>query len=325
MKLVTVILPAYNNERFIAEAVESVMGQTYRAIELIIIDDGSTDRTGDISAGYARRHPARIHYLRQDNRGPGAARNLGLRHARGSFIAFLDADDIWLSAKLVKQVGVLERDRSVGLVYCDNYFVDEQRREQVGYRRMVKLHRGNVAPVLFQHYFIITSAVVLRKECVDAIGLFREDIRLGEDYDYFLRLAYRYPVELVREKLYERRNREGSLSNQDYALNATNDIGTLKEFVRQRPGFYSTNRRLVRRRLREYYFALGYYYFRQGRNGDAFGNFVHSLCHGASGRAIKCFCLCFFPLWLIDAVKRSLRPIGEEKGGMRFVAGRGNR
>jgi glycosyltransferase involved in cell wall biosynthesis len=118
--LVSAITIFLNAERFIEEAIESVFAQTYRRWELLLVDDGSTDGSTAIARRYAAAHPDRVRYLEHanhENRGMSAARNLGIRHARGSYIAFLDADDVWLPEKLGEQVAVLEREPEAGLVY----------------------------------------------------------------------------------------------------------------------------------------------------------------------------------------------------------------
>jgi glycosyltransferase involved in cell wall biosynthesis len=307
VKLVSVIMPVFNNERFISDAIESVLRQTYDRWELLIVDDGSNDASGRIAESYERRFPGQIWCLRQDNRGPGAARNRGIRRARGRYVAFIDADDVWLPVKLERQVAALERDAAVGLVYCDNYFVDEKRQAIPGYRREVTLYQGQVAPMLFQHYFIITSAVVIRRACCETVGQFREDIRVGEDYDYFLRCAQRYPVGLVAEKLYERRHRSGSMSSRDDAVNARNDIEILTTFARENTVFYRNNRSAVRSRLRDYHFSLGYYYLQNGWNAEARKYFSGSLRYGVSAKGLKGLCLWPVPYRWVHAFKRIIR------------------
>lgn len=125
--LVSIITPCYNGERFIAETIESVIGQTYPRWEMFIVDDGSKDRTAEIASGYAQRD-ARIHVLRQQNAGTATARNAGMRLARGRYIALLDADDVWDAAFLEKQLAFMAAKGA--LCVCGAYRrVDEQSRE----------------------------------------------------------------------------------------------------------------------------------------------------------------------------------------------------
>src|SRR5256885_6022630 len=109
--LVSAITIFYNGKTFIAEAIESVVAQTYPSWELLLVDDGSTDGASEIARDYAARHPERIRYLEHDghrNRGMSASRNLGLQHSRGALVAFLDSDDVWLPEKIARQVATLD-------------------------------------------------------------------------------------------------------------------------------------------------------------------------------------------------------------------------
>jgi glycosyltransferase involved in cell wall biosynthesis len=115
--LVSVVMPSHNSEAFLGDAVESVLGQTYRPIELLIVDDGSTDGSAGLMEGLARHYPEQVRCLRQRNRGPYPARNLGLGRARGEFIAFLDADDYWHPA-LVAKLAARIRQGQLDLAYC---------------------------------------------------------------------------------------------------------------------------------------------------------------------------------------------------------------
>ena len=119
---VSIVMPVWKSERYIAEAVKSVLGQTFEAFELLIVDDGSPDGSLDICRAFS---DPRIRYLRQENRGLAAARNTGLRHARGEFIAFLDSDDIWEPEKLERHVAHLRSSPGVGVSFCYSVFVDE--------------------------------------------------------------------------------------------------------------------------------------------------------------------------------------------------------
>lgn len=121
----SVIVPFFNAARFLVDTVESVLGQTYDAWELLLIDDGSSDDGTTIAVSYSERHPGRIVYLAHPghaNRGVAAARNLGIRHARGEFLALLDADDVWLPDKLQEQVPLLESHPDVGMLYGNSLF-----------------------------------------------------------------------------------------------------------------------------------------------------------------------------------------------------------
>src|ERR1051325_1579612 len=123
--LVSVIVIFLNAARFIGEAVTSVFEQTYDSWELLLVDDGSSDGSSEMSQQYAERHPGRIRYLmhpNHQNRGMSASRNLGLSHAKGDFIAFLDADDVWLPEKLQKQVAIMQAQPKAMMVYGSSQY-----------------------------------------------------------------------------------------------------------------------------------------------------------------------------------------------------------
>jgi len=120
---VSVIIPAYNGAAFLPEAIDSVLAQDYEPLEILVVDDGSTDDTHDVLRPYAPR----IRYFYQENRGPSAARNLGIERARGDLIAFLDADDRWLPGKLAAQVAALGTQSAAALVHTDVLFWDPTR------------------------------------------------------------------------------------------------------------------------------------------------------------------------------------------------------
>jgi len=185
---VSVIMPAYNVEPFVAESIESVLGQTYRDYELVVVDDGSTDGTRAVIERYAAACPDRIRVLLQENLGPARARNAGLRIGRGAMYAFLDSDDVWAPAYLAEQMRILETEPWVDIV-TGNAFL---RGASSGGGTARPFPDPRPAPDLLQillddeAVFIMT---VLRREVLDAIGGFDEDLHTNEDYDLWIRAA----------------------------------------------------------------------------------------------------------------------------------------
>ncbi len=194
--LVSAILPVFNRETSVARAVESVLAQTYRHTELIIVDDGSTDATADILAGYADR--ATI--LNQRNGGAYKARNLALRHATGDLVAFIDSDDSWLPEKLARQVPLMRRPE-VGLVFGDVRILRRpvDRSEPIG-RTAFQInppHRGRVAEAFVRANFVPTSTVLVRRACLQRWGGFSEESRLSADYLAWFRIALEHELDYV--------------------------------------------------------------------------------------------------------------------------------
>lgn len=195
--LVSVIIPSYNAGKFIAAAVDSVLGQTYKNYEIVVVDDGSTDNTKEVLKPYIDQ--GKIRYIYQENKKQAAARNNGIKHSRGELLAFLDADDVWLPGKLELQVPLF-RDEEVGMVY-GNGVIWENGSERP--RSPTKgPQKGNIFyPLMVYGSHIWASTVILRRECVDKVGLFNESKSYvgTEDYDMWLRVAYHYKVDYVPE------------------------------------------------------------------------------------------------------------------------------
>ena len=195
--LVTVVIPAYNSKDLIGTALDSVLRQTYTPVETIVVDDGSTDGTGD----WVRAQYPAIRVVRIPNQGPSSARNQGIHLATGKYVAFLDADDEWHSGKLEAQMSVMERYPEIGLVATD--WIRTAQFESVpkdlpiswiSYADMLKLNR-------FQ-----TSTVLIRKDLVDSLEGFDAQVDGAEDWDLWLRASAKtrigkidYPLVMYRD------------------------------------------------------------------------------------------------------------------------------
>jgi glycosyltransferase involved in cell wall biosynthesis len=194
MPTVSVIIPAYNAEPFVAETVESVLHQTYQDLEIIVVDDGSTDRT----AAALEEFGDRVRVLRQANAGVAAARNAGVRMASGSWIAFLDADDLWLPHKLERQLLL----QHAPLVYTDRFNIGARGELPVVQSEVTKMHDGDVfMPLLLEGNFITNSSVLIRRNVFDAAGGFASGVSPAEDWDLWLRVAEQHPVAFCPEPL----------------------------------------------------------------------------------------------------------------------------
>jgi glycosyltransferase involved in cell wall biosynthesis len=167
--LVSVIIPVFNGERFLREAVESVLAQKYSPVEIIIVDDGSTDDTATV----ARSFPETVRYLHQTNHGPAAARNRGIEQAQGDLIAFADADDLWPSHKLELQLPYLIRDSKIDIV--------------LGRIQQVLLSETQAKEIGDPAFSVNLGSAVIRKSCFERVGLFDETMRYSEDVDWFMR------------------------------------------------------------------------------------------------------------------------------------------
>lgn len=195
---VTVVIPAYNRSQALRPTIDSVLAQTFTDWELLVVDDGSTDDTGDVVRSCT---DPRIRYLRQANAGHSAARNLGLEHARGELLAFLDHDDRWLPEKLARQVQYLDRHPEVVLVYAEWEAVDEDSVYQ-GPGKKVVVEGEAWKELLTEHNFVHSMSLpLLRTEQVRRVGGFRAEMDICDDLDLFLRLARLGPFGFVPEVL----------------------------------------------------------------------------------------------------------------------------
>lgn len=176
--MISVIIPVYNGERFLAEAIGSVLGQTLPPDEIIVVDDGSTDGTAAIATGLASTSPLPIRYVYQENRGPAAARNAGIKLAHGDFLAFLDADDLWVPEKQQWQMTLMAAEAGVDIVTgLTQQFLDPVDASSGTSRRIVD------HPYSDPHF----QSKLFRAVLFDRIGLLDESLRLGEDIDWLVR------------------------------------------------------------------------------------------------------------------------------------------
>ncbi|MDD5072392.1 MAG: glycosyltransferase [Candidatus Omnitrophica bacterium] len=277
MPKVSVVIPAYNCERFIAAAVNSVLGQSYKDYELIVVNDGSTDSTENALSGFR----SRITYISQKNGGPANARNAGVLAAEGEYVAFLDQDDAWLPDKLGMQVDLFEKKGSLGLVYADEYMLKDGSFNDYGPGNLRTFqfrppHRGKVFKYLFAQNFIPTSSVMARKECFSKVGLFNSALVPIEDYDRWLRIAAFYEVDFIDRPLVRYRDHAATFRKDDVRT-FTNIVNTLKGVIADYPDLNGLIDRRGRGELSRFHVILGRRHLRRNDPGKARENFKSAL------------------------------------------------
>jgi len=198
--LVSVMIPSYNGAQFIEETLESVLSQTYRNMEIIVLDDGSTDSTGEIVQSIANRDH-RIIYKYQCNVGLAETRNRIVNMSKGRYVAFLDQDDLWLPTKIEKQVRLLENYPDVKFVYGNFIIYDEENKnERVAYKR--KQPEGNVFERFLYFYPVGIVTVVVEKDVLAEMdSLFDVKLSHAEEYDVFMRILYAHSAAYIQEPL----------------------------------------------------------------------------------------------------------------------------
>lgn len=209
---VSVVIPAFNSAAYLAQAIESVLAQSRPPLETIVIDDGSVDDTRAVALAYP------VCYVYQENRDRAAARNAGAELARGSLIAFLDADDVWMPEHLAACVEALER-RPEASACATNYVIADERLTPIGWARATE--RSRTLAALLVENSIATSTVVVRAETFRQAGGFDESLKGSEDWELWLRLAATAPIGHVEATTVVYRDREGSAS--DRALDVLAD------------------------------------------------------------------------------------------------------
>lgn len=210
MSLVSVIVPVYNRAGYVCEAIESILNQSYREVEVVLINDGSTDDTIDVLMRYQNTHPTRVIVIDQKNSGQVVARNNGIKKASGKYIAFLDSDDTWAENKLELQMPLFS-EKDVGLVYSGIYNIDEN-----GKLIDEELCDSALVDDIYYHLLIRNrmtgGTVVVSREALDKVGLFDEAFSAAENWDLWLRISKHFKARLVNQPLVYYRKHPGNMS-----------------------------------------------------------------------------------------------------------------
>jgi len=273
---VAVIVPCYNAANYLARALESVLAQTYTDLCICAVDDGSTDRTPEI----LKRYSGFGLHFRQEHAGQAAARNQGIRMSRSRYVAFLDADDYWLPEKLERQITVLEQNPEVGLV-CSHYATLREGKIGSSYFENGKVPRkGKFFERLTHECFIFTPTVVVRRECLEEVGLFKESLRVSEDFNLWLRIAARWEMAAVPEVLAIRDTRpEGlSLSTQP-GIYLQNGIAALEDVRSVCKGLSGGERHALEKAIAERYYVYGSHLLTGGVRDEARTQLANALRH----------------------------------------------
>lgn len=233
--MISCIVPVYNGERYLQEALESIIAQTYGPLEIIVVDDGSTDGTRAV----VDRFTDRVTYLWQSNGGPASARNAGIRASTGPFLAFLDADDLWHPEKLERQMTRFRAraDLELCLTFKRTFWIEEMRHEQ---QRLAEQDH----PFAKDHPGYVCQTMLMPRPTYDRVGPFDEALRIGEDTDWLLR-AERLGVvrEILSDVLVFRRMHQNNLSYTRYEGGAQYQLELLWGHIRSRRAGSSTEPR----------------------------------------------------------------------------------
>ena len=306
---ISAVIPSYNSARFLPNAIKSILKQTRKVDEIIVVDDGSSDDTAEVVEQFG----SAVRYIYQENSGPSAARNRGLRFAKGDWIAFLDADDLWTSQKIENQCNAVETHK-VKLVAGDMAEVDN--RLNILEPSVLKKHNllkffvnqprlQNPLGMnrLLNKNFIPTGTVLVEKEVITSLGGFTEDIRYGEDLELWSKIAGLYPIACLPEVLMLRTRHEENATNasENMLEGLVRVMVSLKSWMAVHPEIQGVPM--------DYYIArawaaLGYFLFSSHRQKNAAYCFRKSMAAKISLRAALYYCASFLPSGITEDVRR---------------------
>ena len=257
MPTVSVIIHTYNNEKFIAETVESVMNQTYKDYAVIVVDDGSVDGTRDALIPYMQK--IRYHY--KENGGIASAKNAGISLSETEFVAFLDHDDLWAPDKLQLQMEHFNENPQIGLVYAKYTSFRDGKELRT---KPEKGYSGWIFKELLSKSFIQTSTVVVKRECLDAVGPYDETFSLGDEYDMFLRIARKFQCGFVDKGLTRYRVHDTNASNNDFLFDNEN-LGVYKKIYNNFTDLDGVEKKILRKRIARYSMKVAEGLYSQGK------------------------------------------------------------
>jgi glycosyltransferase involved in cell wall biosynthesis len=351
---VSAVIPTYNRAKIIGRALESALGQTHSDIQVIVADDGSSDETRSVAESYG----ARVTYVRQANAGVSAARNFGMRHARGEFIAFLDSDDSWEPWKIEAQVAALRRHPEAGLVWTDMAAIDDRDRlvdarhlramyaayQKVDIERTLRqvdtlgglspgappafssaaVREGDLFGGILLGNLIHTSTVLFRRSWCEQTGGFDESFaRAGEDYEFYIRLCSRGPVVFIdAPSTIYRIGAADQLTAPSMMLEiARNNLRAIQKWIPRSAARIGLPRKVVRRRFAESFAWVGEEELGAGHRWNAVRSLTESLAimPGLDRRAIL-LGSCVLPHKVLDGLRSARRGI-LARGGSRADRG----
>lgn len=310
MPKVSVIIPTYNCASYITEAINSILYQTYKDIEIIVVDDGSQDDTQKILQPYIKSK--KIIYIYQSNQGPGAARNTGMERAKGEYICFLDSDDILLKQSIEKRINFLIKHSEVQMVFTDYYSlsspVTHLSKPTLKSKKFLKLFSKAIEKqekneIIFNENFvnlyilnlinmspISTITVMFKKKIIEKVGNFKTELYSGEDREFWIRIMEKYKIGYIDEPLSIYNKFRSNLTK---GLEAK--IHSLQFYSFLLEKIYRQNKNLLKKILNKFYFNLGWEFFEKKAYCKSRKFFKKSLLYNIwDYNSWKCFLISYF-------------------------------
>lgn len=268
--LVTVVTATFNMARYIGETLDSILAQDYPFLESVVIDDGSTDNTGEVLAPYVAT--GRVRVIRQENAGQTVAKNRGIAEARGEFVAFCDADDTWRPDKLSQQVNAFAQNPRIAVVYSDMAIIDGNGDHMPV--TPVRRYSGEITAPLLIDNFVPFPTTIVRRSVLTEVGGFDESLTMSIDYDLWLRISVRYLFHHIPEPLANYRVWEGQMSHR-MGERLENFMVLLKRFLAENPHCATLSEQKTA--WAHFLVTRGYWHFREGRRRHAAGDYLAAM------------------------------------------------
>jgi glycosyltransferase involved in cell wall biosynthesis len=308
--LVSVIVPTYNYAEFIGEAIKSVLDQTIQDFEILVIDDGSTDNTKEVVLSFGDK----VRYFYQSQQGPAKARNKGIVESKGEYIAFLDADDVWLPSKLEKQVNLFRSNPKLGMVVTDNFLFDDAGIYREYVNKKGYLITGDVVANIFINSGVVTPTVMVRREVFDKVGLFEENLYIAEDDNMWIRIAAEYDVDIVDESLAKIRDHRGRTMRVSDKLIESVEKNIELLSSKYGPKVASRIKPLAAKKYNQIYFSQGYGQFENGNYRQARAYFRKALKVNPGNKKTMIYIIAtYIPSWTHSFLRRIKRMVSRDK------------
>ncbi len=244
--VVSVIISTYNRAQFLIKAIESVLNQTFQSFELIIVDDGSTDETEKIVKEFQKKDK-RIKYilLEENSGGPSKPKNIGIDISSGKYLAFLDDDDEWFPEKLEKQLDIFKNNNNLTLVACNSLDVYEEKGTIKKYK--IKKRKDYFVAILESCFIHSSSSVIVKKDALNNVGFFDENLKIGEDWDMWIRILSQYHFSFTEEPLFKYHIHNKNISQK---LCEKDSIGDHLSIFNKHKKHYLNNHKIYSNKLR---------------------------------------------------------------------------
>lgn len=313
MKNVSVVLTCYNGSRWINEAIESVLAQTYEDFELVIIDDGSADNSKEIAA--AHLSDERVRYIYQENRGFSAALNRGIKESSGGLIGFIGQDDLWMPNKLELQVKYLSEHRKVDLVYSGYYSIDSEGRtlDLTDVKKPNPSLKNDVVKQLFLNNFIGFETALVKRKCFDEVGFFDEHLLGLSDHDMWLRIAGSHNIGYLDLHLVKKREHEFRLSIVKAEVVSRDEFQIVKKAV----SAYPFLKRVQRKKLSSLHYALGTILLQKGEYSKARQELIRAIMYQPF--KLKAIAICVAPGLYAFAIDYYKKLTPEIRAGLKWL------